>query len=133
MTGAVNKLAGELVDQKKAYEKLKLQLPEKDVNFLLTEKDAIISNLNRQLSTRKEIRGSPQKIGAEENNNTANKSKQESLLSKDFRGTMKENEDMDIEPPQVIYFNFIFRIKKNTFFLSFKPIFDCKLRSRGPI
>ena len=101
MTGAVNKLAGELVDQKKAYEKLKLQLPEKDVNFLLTEKDAIISNLNRQLSTRKEIRGSPQKIGAEENNNTAKKSKQESLLS------MKENEDVDMEPPQVII-DFIF-------------------------
>ena len=67
--GAVNKLTGELDDQKKAYEKLKLQLPEKDVNFLLTEKDAIISNLNRQLSTWKEIRGSPQKIGAEENKN----------------------------------------------------------------
>jgi hypothetical protein len=187
-------LTGELDDQKKAYEKLKLQLPEKDVNFLLTEKDAIISNLNRQLSIRKEIRGSLQTIGAEENiiwikvdhaskvelmfcdkksiktiydlsarieekygveelflsmddgilpdnceieildngdlikvnlkenvkksekkeicgslqtigaeenNNSANKSKQESLLSKDFRGT-KENEDMDMEPPQVI-------------------------------
>ena len=89
MTGAVNKLGGELVDQKKAYEKL------------ITEKDAIISDLNRQLSTRKEIRGSPQKNGAEENNNTANKSKQESLLSKDFDG-MKDNEDMDMEPPQVI-------------------------------
>ena len=109
MTGAVNKLGGELVDQKKAYEKLKLQLPEKDVNFLLTEKDAIISDLNRQLSTRKEIRGSPQKNGAEENNNTANKSKQESLLPKGFRG-MKENEDMDMEPPQVII-DFIFREK----------------------
>ena len=108
MTGSVNKLGGELVDQKKAYEKLKLQLPEKDVNFLLTEKDAIISDLNRQLSTRKEIRGSPQKNGAEENNNTANKSKQEFLLSKDSRG-MKENEDMDMEPPQVIIdFNFFF-------------------------
>ena len=122
MTGAVNKLGGELVDQKKAYEKLKLQLPEKDVNFLLTEKDAIISDLNRQLSTRKEIRGSPQKNGAEENNNTANKSKQESLLSKDSRG-MKENEDMDMEPPQVII-DFIF--------FSFKPSFDSDLRSRNP-
>ena len=122
MTGAVNKLGGELVDQKKAYEKLKLQLPEKDVNFLLTEKDAIISDLNRQLSTRKEIRGSLQTIGAEENNNTANKSKQESLLSKDSRG-MKENEDMDMEPPQVII-DFIF--------FSFKPIFDSDLRSRNP-
>ena len=121
MTGAVNKLGGELVDQKKAYEKLKLQLPEKDVNFLLTEKDAIISDLNRQLSTRKEIRGSPQKNGAEENNNTANKSKQESLLSKGFRA-MKENEDMDMdtEPPQVII-DFIF--------FSFKPIFDRDLWS----
>ena len=117
MTGAVNKLAGELVDQKKAYEELKLQLPERDVNFLLTEKDAIISNLNRQLSTRKEIRGSPQKIVAKENNNTANKSKQESLLS------MKENEDVDMEPPQVIT-DFIF--------FSFKPIFDRDLRSRDP-
>ena len=113
MTGAVNKLGGELVDQKKAYEKLKLQLPEKDVNFLLTEKDAIISDLNRQLSTRKEIRGSPQKNGAEENNNTANKSKQESLLSKDSRG-MKENEDMDMEPPQVII-DFIFFFRSSQF------------------
>ena len=101
-------MSGELVDQKKAYEKLKLQLPEKDVNFLLTEKDAIISNLNWQLSTRKENRGSQQTIGAEENNNTANKSKQESLLSKGFRG-MKENEEMDMEPPQVIFSFFLQR------------------------
>ena len=112
--GAVNKLTGELDDQKKAYEKLKLKLPEKDVNFLLTEKDAIIGNLNWQLSTRKEIRGSLQTIDTEEFKNTANKSKQESLLSKGFRD-MKENEDMDMEPPQVIYFDFIFRIGKNTF------------------
>ena len=196
-------------DQKKAYEKLKLKLPEKDVNFLLTEKDAIISNLNRQLSLRKEIRGSLQTIGAEENiiwikvdhaskvelmfcdkksiktiydlsarikekygveefflsmddailpenceieildngdlikvnlkenakksekkeicgilqtigaeenNNSANKSKQESLLSKDFSG-MKENEDMDMEPPQVII-DFIFREKIYFFVLA---------------
>ena len=96
-------------DQKKAYEKLKLQLPEKDVNFLLTEKDAIIGNLNWQLSTRKEIRGSLQTIDTEEFKNTANKSKQESLLSKGFRD-MKENEDMDMEPPQVII-DFIFRVK----------------------
>ena len=96
-------------DQEKAYEMLKLLLPENDVNFLLTEKDAIISDLNWQLLTRKTIRESLQTIDAEENNNAANKSKQESLLSKGFRG-MKENEEMDIEPPQVII-DFIFRIK----------------------
>ena len=33
--------------------------------------------------------------------NLSELSKQESLLSKDFSG-MKENEDMDMEPPQVI-------------------------------
>ena len=41
--------------------------------------------------------------------NLSELSKQESLLSKDFSG-MKENEDMDMEPPQVII-DFIFRVK----------------------